>query len=103
MIWALQWATLHYGIGWSGWALAIEKTLRAAEQDRENLLAARQSWHQKQGSWEAERLVSLDETGLNTKMTRLYGRSEVGRRCLAKVPYGHWQTATFIAALRHDG
>ena len=35
-------------------------------------------------------------------MTRLYGRSEVGERCLAKVPYGHWQTATFIAALRHD-
>jgi transposase len=36
-------------------------------------------------------------------MTRLYGRSEVGERCLAKVPYGHWQTATFIGALRHDG
>ena len=35
-------------------------------------------------------------------MTRLYGRSEIGERCLAKVPYGHWQTATFIAALRHD-
>jgi transposase len=36
-------------------------------------------------------------------MTRLYGRSEIGERCLAKMPYGHWQTATFIAALRHDG
>ena len=35
-------------------------------------------------------------------MARLYGRSEIGERCLAKVPYGHWQTATFIAALRHD-
>ena len=35
-------------------------------------------------------------------MTRLYGRSEIGERCLANVPYGHWQTATFIAALRHD-
>jgi transposase len=35
-------------------------------------------------------------------MTRLYGRSQIGERCLAKVPYGHWQTATFIAALRHD-
>ncbi len=44
----------------------------------------------------------LDETGLNTKMTRLYGRSAVGERCLAKVPHGHWQSATFIAALRHD-
>jgi transposase len=35
-------------------------------------------------------------------MTRLYGRSKLGERCPAKVPYGHWQTATFIAALRHD-
>jgi transposase len=36
-------------------------------------------------------------------MTRLYGRSQVGERCLSAVPYGHWQSATFIAALRHDG
>jgi transposase len=35
-------------------------------------------------------------------MTRLYGRSQVGERCLAKVPHGHWQSTTFIAALRHD-
>jgi transposase len=36
-------------------------------------------------------------------MTRLYGRSPIGERCQAAVPHGHWQTATFIAALRHDG
>jgi transposase len=36
-------------------------------------------------------------------MTRLYGRSPLGERCLAAVPHGHWQTATFIAGLRHDG
>ena len=35
-------------------------------------------------------------------MARLYGRSAVGARCLAKVPHGHWHTATLIAALRHD-
>lgn len=35
-------------------------------------------------------------------MTRLYGRATKGKRCLGKVPYGHWHTATFIAALRHD-
>lgn len=49
-----------------------------------------------------QRLVFLDETGLNTKMTRLYGRAPIGERCHASVPFGHWQTATFIAALRHD-
>ena len=47
-------------------------------------------------------LVFLDETGLNTKMTRLYGRAGRAERCLCAVPHGHWSTATFIAALRHD-
>lgn len=36
-------------------------------------------------------------------MTRLYGRAPVGERCLTAVPHGHWQSATFIMALRHDG
>lgn len=35
-------------------------------------------------------------------MSRLYGRSARGERCRASVPYGHWQSSTFIAALRHD-
>jgi transposase len=47
-------------------------------------------------------LVFIDETALNTKMARLYGRSPLGQRCLGRVPYGHWQTTTFIAALRWD-
>ena len=33
-------------------------------------------------------------------MARLYGRSPKGQRCIGAVPHGHWQTSTFIAALR---
>lgn len=47
-------------------------------------------------------MVFIDETGLNTKMTRLYGRSPKSQRCVAHVPHGHWQTSTFIAALRAE-
>lgn len=36
-------------------------------------------------------------------MTRLYGRAPRNERCLCPVPHGHWHTATFIAALRHEG
>ena len=36
-------------------------------------------------------------------MTRLYGRAPRGRRLLAKAPFGHWKTTTFVAALRRDG
>ncbi len=47
-------------------------------------------------------MVFLDETGLNTRMGRLYGRALRGARCLGILPHGHWQTSTLIAALRHD-
>lgn len=44
----------------------------------------------------------LDETSLNTKMVRTYGRSAKGQRCPGLEPHGHWQCSTFIGALRHD-
>lgn len=44
----------------------------------------------------------IDETWTKTNMTALRGWSLRGQRLRAKVPYGHWQTMTFIAALRHD-
>lgn len=36
-------------------------------------------------------------------MTRLYGRCPKGQRLIGKVPWGHWKTTTFTAALRYDG
>ena len=35
-------------------------------------------------------------------MAALRGWAPVGERLKAKAPYGHWNTMTFIAALRHD-
>ena len=36
-------------------------------------------------------------------MTRLYGRAaKAPRAACCQVPHGHWSTATFIAALRHE-
>lgn len=49
------------------------------------------------------RLVFIDETSLNTKMTRLRGRARRGRRLKASAPYGKWGTQTLIAGLRHEG
>lgn len=63
---------------------------------------ARIKWRGLQQAWDARRLVFLDETGLNTKMARLYGRAPRGERCVAAVPHGHWQSFTLIAALRYD-
>ncbi len=36
-------------------------------------------------------------------MTRLRGRAPRGQRLVEKVPYGHWQTTTLIAALGIEG
>jgi putative transposase len=47
-------------------------------------------------------LVFLDETWAKTNMTRRHGWAPRGHRLLAKVPHGHWETTTFLAALRHD-
>ena len=49
------------------------------------------------------RLVFIDETSVNTKMTRLRGRARRGKRLKASAPFGKWGTQTFIAGLRHDG
>jgi len=35
-------------------------------------------------------------------MTASYGRSPRGERLVGKAPHGHWQTLTFLAALRSD-
>jgi transposase len=36
-------------------------------------------------------------------MTPTHGRSRRGERVIARVPFGHWKTSTFLAALRSDG
>lgn len=49
------------------------------------------------------RLVFLDETGADTKMTRRYGWGLKSARVIGHVPHGHWKTSTFVAALRSTG
>lgn len=36
-------------------------------------------------------------------MTRRCGRAPRGERCRAPIPHGHWQTTTFVGALRLSG
>jgi len=65
--------------------------------------AQRSHWHEGLAVVPAARLVFVDESGANTKMTRLYGRSPRGQRLLARCPHGHYQTSTLIAAVRLRG
>jgi len=77
--------------------------LRAAEQDRPDVAEQRQQWRDEIWDLPVERFVFIDETWVTTNMTRLYGRAPEGERLVDVVPHGHWQTTTFIAALRPTG
>ena len=63
---------------------------------------ARQRWMREQGMFDPAHLVFVDETA-NTKMVRLSGRCPRGERLIGRVPQGHWETITFVAALRRNG
>jgi transposase len=81
-------------------ASASKKSVRAAEQDRPDVAAARTAWADNRPKLDPDRLVFIDETGTSTKMARLRGRAPRGERLVGKIPHGHWKTTTFVAGLR---
>jgi hypothetical protein len=83
--------------------LFIKKTLKASEQGREDIALERAEWKEFQKKINANNLVFLDETGVKTNMTRLYGRSLRGERCHDSAPCGHWESITVLSSIRLDG
>jgi len=77
--------------------------MRAAEQQRPDVAAQRAQWHKSLAEVSPAQLVFVDESGANTKMTRLYGRALVGQRLVGRHPQGHYQTNTLIGAVRLGG
>lgn len=49
------------------------------------------------------RLVFIDETSTNTKLTKRTGWAPRGQRYRTTAPFGSWKTQTFIAGLRCYG
>ena len=82
--------------------LSFKKGMVAGERDRTDVARQRAQWIKYQDRIEAERLVFIDETWTKTNMAPLRGWAPRGERLIAKVPHGHWNTMTFLAALRHD-
>jgi transposase len=87
-------------------ASAIKKTLAASDQRRLDIAMARHFWiHRRMPFFcaNAHRLVFIDETSTNTKLTKRMGWSPHGERYRTHAPFGSWQTQTFVAGLRHNG
>lgn len=72
----------------------------AAEQTRDDIARTRSEWQEGMTALDPEKLVFIDESGFDTKMTRRFGRAARGAPCLGAVPHGHWRNNTFIAGLR---
>lgn len=73
-----------------------------AEQLRPSIARRREQWRKYQARIDPRRLVFIDETWAKTNMAPLRGWWRKGQRLCATVPYGHWRTMTFLAALRCD-
>ena len=74
----------------------------ASEQARADVARKRVRWKRYQGQIDPQRLVFIDETWAKTNMSPLRGWGKRGDRVKATAPFGHWNTMTFLAALRHD-
>ena len=63
----------------------------------------RKAWKHSQTKLDANRLVFLDESGVNTGMTRLYGRALKHERVVEAVPDTRFHRTTILSSVRLDG
>lgn len=80
-----------------------KKTVHASERDRPDVVAKRESWKENQEELDINRLVFLDESGVNTNMTRRYGRSFQGTRVHDSAPLNKPKSTTILSSIRADG
>ena len=82
--------------------LHLKKSLHADEQDSEEVIAARKEFLEKILEINLYALNFLDESATRTDMTRKYGRSYKGKRCVDSAP-GSWKTLTLMASFNLNG
>lgn len=63
----------------------------------------RREWAETITSDMVEHLVFLDESGVNTDMTRLYGRAPSSQRAIDHAPLNTPRTTTVLSSIRLDG
>ncbi len=90
-------------MGSGTWPAAEKKSLHAIERDTEANRKRREEFVEHIRSIPPERLIYLDESGVTTSMTRLYGRCIGGRRIAEATPGGHWKILTILSAMSTRG
>ena len=67
------------------------------------MVQARQHFWQEVAAIPWADLVFVDESGISTAITRLYGRSPVGERAHGSAPAGRWTQLTLLGGLSLQG
>jgi transposase len=80
-----------------------KKSLHALERDTAINLQRRIEFLDRIRTIPPEKLIFLDESGVTTSMTRLYGRARRGRRVHEATPGGHWKILTILGAMNLGG
>lgn len=77
--------------------------VHASEQDRPDVQIKRKHWVEMLDKMDTDRLVFLDESGININMTRRYGRSKGKQRVVDSTPLNTPKTTTLLSSIRLDG
>lgn len=96
-------AVLHAADPGSRGLLAEKKSLRASEQNRQDVEEKRQAFWDDVGHIDPGKLVFLDESGCNTSMTTLYARAPVGERAVAFRPVNRGKNVSMVGAVALRG
>ena len=83
-----------------------KKQVHASEQKREDVAQARKEWKEKQENHvelPVDKLVFLDESGVNIDMLRRYGRAKNKNRVNDYAPVNTPKKTTLVSSVRLDG
>lgn len=65
--------------------------------------AKRKNWTKNLSEYDKDKLVFLDESGVNTNLTRIYGRAAGGNRCIDSAPLNTPKNTTILSSVRLNG
>jgi transposase len=68
-----------------------------------DVVQQRNEWTKSLPELDKNKLVFLDESGVNTNLTRIYGRSLGGTRCVDNAPLSTPKNTTILSSIRLNG
>ena len=68
-----------------------------------DVIDMRKEWNKTVSVFDEDHIVYLDESGVNIGMTRIYGRSLGGTRCIDHTPINTTKNTTILSSIRLNG